>query len=195
MGWPFEQHRALYLDTLQAPVALLLCAWLIYGNLTHSGDGSGLPYLPVLNPFDLIHLLGIFAIWKWLRTTHKLLLPGLYGISFLWVSAEAARLTHHWSGVTFDVHMLFASSTLQAGLSMLWTAIAMGVMMYASHSKQRALWFYGFALLAIVGIKLMMIDLSNKGTALWTLSLIGIALLIIAASYFSPAPPKAEKQE
>lgn len=38
----------------------------------------------------------------------------------------------------------------------------------------------------------MMVDLSNKGTALWTVSLIGIALLIIAASYFSPAPPKEE---
>jgi uncharacterized membrane protein len=36
----------------------------------------------------------------------------------------------------------------------------------------------------------MLVDLSNKGTMLWTVSLIGIALLIIAASYYSPAPPK-----
>jgi uncharacterized membrane protein len=190
--WPFAQHRELYLNTLQAPVAVLLCAWIIYGNLTCSGAGSGLPYLPVLNPFDLVNLLVMFAIWKWLRITQTSMLPVLYGIAFLWVSAEAARLTHHWGGVPFESHLLFASSMLQAGISMLWTAIAMGIMVYASRSKQRTLWFNGFGLLAIVGIKLMAIDLSNKGTALWTLSLIGISLLIIAASYFSPAPPKDE---
>jgi uncharacterized membrane protein len=190
--WPFAQHREFYLNTLQLPVAMLLCAWLIYGNLNHAGGGSGLPYLPVLNPFDLIQLLAMFAIWKWLRTTESPLLPIVYGIVFVWISAEAARLTHHWGEVPFERHLLLASSTLQASLSVLWTAIAMGVMVVASRSKQRALWFYGFTLLAIVGIKLMMIDLSNKGTALWTASLIGIALLIIAASYFSPAPPKEE---
>lgn len=193
--WLFAQHRELYLNTLQAPVAVLLCAWLIYGNLICSGAGSGLPYLPVLNPFDLTHLLVMFAIWKWMRVTQSSALPTLYGIAFLWVSAEAARLTHHWGGIPFEGRILLASSTLQAELSILWTAIAMGIMVYASRSKQRTLWFNGFALLAIVGIKLMAIDLSNKGTVLWTLSLIGISLLIIAASYFSPAPPKKESME
>ena len=193
--WPFAQHRALYLDTLQTPVMLLMFAWVIYGNLTHSGGGSGLPYLPVLNPFDLMQLFAMYAIWKWLRTTQSSMLPALYSIAFLWISAEAARLTHHWGGVPFEGHSLLASPMLQAGLSMLWTAIAMSVVVYASYNKRRALWFNGFALLAIVGVKLMMVDLSNKGTVVWTLSLIGIALLIIAASYFSPAPPKEESQK
>lgn len=191
--WPFAQHRALYSDTLPAPVALLLGAWLIYGNLTCSGGGSGLPYLPVLNPFDLIQILAVFTIWKWMRAIQSQMLPAMYAIAFLWISTEAARLTHHWGGVPFEMHALLGSFMLQAGLSLLWTAIAMGVMVYASHSKQRALWFNGFSLLAIVGIKLVIVDLSNKGTVLWTLSLIGIALLTIAASYFSPAPPKNEK--
>jgi len=190
--WPFAKHSALYLDTLQAPVVLLLSLWLVYGNLSISGGGSGLPYVPVLNPFDLVQLLAMYAIWKWLRIAQGQLLPALYGIAFLWISTEAARLTHHWGGIAFDAPTLIASSMLQAGLSLLWTAIAMSLMVYASQKKQRTLWFNGFGLLAIVGIKLMMVDLSNKGTMLWTVSLIGIALLIIAASYFSPAPPKEE---
>ena len=191
-SWPFTLHQELYLNKLQLPVVALLCAWIIYGNAAHSGGGSGLPYLPVLNPFDLIQLLVMYAVWKWLRETTSSLLPVVYGMAFFWVSAEAARLSHHWGNVPFDWPQLFASATFQASLSILWTAIAMGVMVYASRCKQRALWFYGFGLLAIVGGKLMMIDLSNKGTALWTASLIGIALLIIATSYFSPAPPKEE---
>lgn len=192
--WPFTQHRALYLDTLQAPVVLLLSLWLVYGNLNHSGGGSGLPYVPVLNPFDLMQLLALYAIWKWMRIAQKQLLPAVYGMAFLWISAEAARLTHHWGGVAFDGHTLIASSMLQASLSLLWTAIAMSLMVYASQKKLRTLWFNGFGLLAIVGVKLMMVDLSNKGTMLWTVSLIGIALLIIAASYFSPAPPKGVEE-
>lgn len=191
--WPFAQYRALYGETLPVPVALLLGAWLIFGNLTHSGGGSGLPYLPVLNPFDLIQLLAMFSLWKWLRAIKSPLSPAIFALAFLWISTEAARLTHHWGGVPFEKQALLGSFKLQAGLSLLWTAIAMGVMVYASQCKQRALWFIGFALLAIVGIKLMLVDLSNKGTVLWTLSLIGIALLIIVASYFSPAPPKVEK--
>jgi uncharacterized membrane protein len=188
--WPFSRQRALFLDTLQAPVVLLLSLWLIYGNLNFSGGSSGLPYVPLLNPFDLVQLLALYAIWKWLRIAQGQMLPALYGMAFLWISAEAARLTHHWGGIPFDGQTLFASSMLQASLSLLWTTIAMSLMIYASQKKQRTLWFNGFGLLAIVGIKLMIIDLSNKGTVLWTVSLIGIALLIIAASYFSPAPPK-----
>jgi uncharacterized membrane protein len=191
--WPFETQSALYRDTLQAPVAAMLSMWLVYGNLTFSGS-SGLPYVPILNPFDLMQLLAMFALWKWLRSFNAALLPVLYGMAFLWISTEAARLTHHWGGVPFYSQTLLASSMLQAGLSLLWTAIAMSVMVYASQQNQRTLWFGGFGLLAIVGIKLMMVDLSNKGTVLWTVSLIGIALLIIAASYFSPAPPKAAMQ-
>lgn len=191
--WPFAKHSALYLDTLQAPVVLLLSIWLVYGNLSISGGGSGLPYVPVLNPFDLMQLFAMYAIWKWLRIAQAQLLPALYGIAFLWISTEAARLTHHWGGIAFDAQTLIASSMLQAGLSLLWTAIAMSLMVYASQKKLRTLWFNGFGLLAVVGIKLMMVDLSNKGTVLWTVSLIGIALLIIAASYFSPAPPKEEE--
>ncbi|KXS32516.1 MAG: hypothetical protein AWT59_1349 [Candidatus Gallionella acididurans] len=51
------------------------------------------------------------------------------------------------------------------------------------------MWFAGFSMLAIVGVKLM-IALANKGAVMWTASLIGIALLVIAARYFSPVPPK-----
>lgn len=190
--WPFGAHRSLYQGILQRPPALLLALWLIVGNFTFSGAGSGLPYVPLLNPFDLLQLLVLFALWKWLRIENQAWMPGLYGIGFLWISAEAARIAHHWGGVPFEAHAMFASSLLQAGLSMLWTAIAMCVMVCASRKNLRTHWFGGFGLLAIVGMKLIGVDLSNKGTVLWSVSLIGIALLIIAASYFSPVPPRDE---
>lgn len=193
--WPFASQHALYIRTLQIPVAALLALWLVYGNLNMSGGGSGLPYLPLLNPFDLMQMAAMFALWRWLRIENDTLLPGLYGIAFLWISAEVARLVHHWGGVPFNAHTMLSSSMLQAGLSMLWTAIATSLMVYASRANLRRLWFGGFGLLVFVGLKLMAVDLSNKGTVLWTVSLIGIALLIIAASYFSPVPPGDERTD
>jgi uncharacterized membrane protein len=192
--WPFTKLRAWYLDTLQTPVVLALLIWLGYGNLELSGDGGGLPYLPVLNPFDLAQMLALYAVWVWMRAWNKSLMPLVYGLAFLGISAEAARLAHHWGGVPFEAHTLFASSMLQALLSLLWTAIAMSAMVYASRTAQRSLWFGGFGLLAIVGVKLIMVDLANKGSVLWTVSLIGIALLILAASYFSPLPPEEKNK-
>ena len=49
-----------------------------------------------------------------------------------------------------------------------------------------------FALLAVVGGKLLLFDASGRGTVTWTLTLIGVALLVLAASYFAPLPPRAE---
>lgn len=190
-GWPFAAWRHDYLATLQYPVVPLLCLWLLVGNLTHAGGGSGLPYLPLLNPFDLAQLLAMFALWRWLcARENREWLPILPVVAFIWISMEAARITHHWGGVPFRFRDLFESAMMQASLSLLWTAIAMTLMIHASRHGKRTLWFGGFGLLSAVGAKLMLIDLSNKGTVLWTLSLIGIALLVIATSYFSPAPPK-----
>jgi uncharacterized membrane protein len=63
-------------------------------------------------------------------------------------------------------------------------------MIGATRKVLRGRWFLGFALLGVVGAKFILIDIVNKGTVTWTLSLIGVALLILAASYFSPAPPR-----
>lgn len=191
--WPFAQYSSAYLGTLQYPVVIALFMWLLHSNISHSGAGSGLPYLPLLNPFDLAQLLVLFALWRWARCEgNQPVLPALYAAAFLWLSCEAVRITHHWGGVPFAFDAMFASSMLQASLSLLWTFIAMGLMIFASQRALRTLWFGGFGLLAVVGVKLMLVDLASKGTVTWTLSLIGIALLVIAASYFSPAPPKVE---
>jgi uncharacterized membrane protein len=107
-----------------------------------------------------------------------------------WLTTLAARMAHYWGDVPFEFDMLMHSYLMHAILSLIWTVTSISLMIYATQHSQRKVWFAGFSLFAIVGVKLMMIDLANKGTAMWTASLIGIALLVIAASYFSPAPPK-----
>src|SRR5204862_1041406 len=117
-----------------------------------------------------------------------------YALCFVWLSAMAIRIAHHWGRVPFDTAALLSSGIAQSMLSLLWTALALALMISATRKVLRQRWFMGFALLGIVGAKFVLIDVVNKGTITWTLSLVGVGLLILAASYFSPAPPRAASQ-
>lgn len=198
--WPFAAQPEAYRGVACLPLALVAAAWSLFANGTHAGDGSGLPYLPLFNPFDLIQLLALAALASWLDKLRDEPLPGRAAIAgvtawpallgFVWLSTLAARIAHHWGGVPFAAHALFHSSLLQGMLTLLWSAAAIGLMIRATRQGRRQGWYGGFALLAVVGAKLLAVDLANAGTAMWTGSLLGVALLVLAAGYFAPVPPK-----
>lgn len=197
--WPFAARPSDYLEAGALPVALVLAVWSAVANLSHSGAGFALPYVPLLNPFDLVQLIALASLGHWARGSEaapasplrRRFNPIAFGLGFLWLSAMAARITHHWGEVPFRFHDLFHSVLLQSLLSLLWTAVAIGLMILATRRLRRELWYGGFGLLTLVGVKLLVIDLANSGTLTWTASLIGVALLVLAAAYFAPAPPKA----
>ena len=108
------------------------------------------------------------------------------------LSAGAARTVHHWLGVPFVWDRLVDSVALQASWSILWTLLALGLMIHATRRGLRTLWFAGFGLLGVVGLKLMLVDTAHVNTLGRTVSLLGVALLVIAASYFAPTPPRIQ---
>ena len=197
--WPVSSAKADYAITGTVPIILAAAVWLGIACLRYSGGGSDLPYIPVLNPLDIAMLYVLYGIWEWTGnkdiSENSRAMAEQYRIicylgAFLWVSTLAARLAHHWGDVPFEYQMLLHSQLMHAILSVIWTITSVSLMIYASRHGRRTVWFAGFTLLAVVGLKLMVVDLASKGTVTWTASLIGIALLVIAASYFSPAPPK-----
>lgn len=180
------------------PVVFASIGWFALACVQYSGDGSGLPYIPVLNPLDLVMLLSLYSIHCWIKAPQPselkpMIAYALPAGAFLMISTLAGRLAHHWGGVAFDWDVLLHNAMMHALLSVIWTLTSITLMIYASRLSSRRIWFIGFGLLAVVGAKLMLVDLRNTGTITWTASLIGIALLVIAASYFSPAPPKKEE--
>ncbi len=197
--WPASSAAADYRLTGSVPIMAASAFWLLIACTQYSGAGSSLPYIPLLNPFDLVVLFVLHASWQWSmgeaaapdsNSLAEAIRLGCYLGAFLWLTTLAARLAYHWGDVPFEFDTLMHSFLMHAILSLIWTVTSISLMIYASQHSQRRVWFTGFSLLAVVGVKLMMIDLANKGTVMWTASLIGIALLVIAASYFSPAPPK-----
>ncbi|MGB5010905.1 MAG: DUF2339 domain-containing protein, partial [Candidatus Dechloromonas phosphoritropha] len=114
----------------------------------------------------------------------------LIALAFIWLSALAARIAHHWGGVPFAGEPLLRSTLFHALLTLLWTGTAIATLVLASRRGLRMAWFGGITLLCVVGAKLLLFDAAGRGTLTWAATLIGVALLVLAAGYFAPLPPE-----
>lgn len=189
---PFAARPELYAAGFVLPLVLLLSAWFFWANFEEPG-GAFAHYLPLLDPFDLGLAAVLLAIAHTRRLGHET--AGwagrlLFSLAFAGLVGLSARLAHHGWGVPFHADALMASGVFQAILSILWTVLAIALMIHAARASRRERWFAGFGLLALVGAKLLFVDLGHSGTGTWTASLIGIALLVLAAGYFAPVPPR-----
>ena len=197
--WPFARREGRYIPAGTLLPLLALLGMLPSSAIHLSGDGTGLPYLPVLNIFDLTQLAGIgamLALARAMASGHgKLLRHIAAGMAFIWLSTLAARIAHAWGGVPFETVAMMRSTLFQMLLTLFWTVTSIGTMILASRGRQRELWFGGFALLGVVGAKLLLFDAAGRGTLMWTGTLIGVAVLVLAASYFAPLPPRAAAPE
>jgi len=195
--WVFAaEELAIPLGAVPPTVGLVF--WSVFACLNHAGGGSGLPYLPLLNFFDLLQLtvfaalLRVAAVFGW----SPWLRPAVGALAFLWLSTLAGRIVHHWAEVPFTWHSLWASNAFQALLTLFWTVTAIATMIRATRTvarpteDRRTAWFAGMTLLAVVGGKLLLVDAAGSGTLAWTATLIGVAVLVLAAGYFAPLPPK-----
>jgi uncharacterized membrane protein len=106
------------------------------------------------------------------------------------MSTLPARIVHAWGGVPFEFNAIMHSTLFQMLLTLFWTTTSISTMIIASRRGKREFWFGGFILLGLVGAKLLLFDAAGRGTLMWTGTLIGVAVLVLAASYFAPLPPR-----
>jgi uncharacterized membrane protein len=206
LTWPVASHRAAYLGWGGTPLAAAALLWLFHANLTQPGDPWPLPYLPLLNPLDGVTLLVLVSVVAWYRELprqfpaladnlpeQELRLAGAATL-FLWLNAVLLRTVHHWCGVPFTGHDLFASLLVQATLSICWSLAALLLMTIATRRGGRTAWLAGAGLLGGVVVKLFLVDLAGHGSVARIVSFVGVGLLILLIGWFSPVPPRtAEK--
>ena len=172
---------------------------------TSSGRTAPLPYIPLINPTDLAVLLAIGAILLW-RSVLLAVQPAPQGADMLrhagfWgamgllalvaISTVWLRVAHHFFGVPWTADALYESFVVQTGYAILWTLMALALMIVAHRRGLRAPWLAGAALLALVIVKLILVDLSNRGGGERIVAFIGVGLLMLVVGYFAPLPPKA----
>ncbi len=58
----------------------------------------------------------------------------------------------------------------------------------------RWVWLGGAGFMALVVIKLFLVDLGNSGTIERIISFIGIGILLLVVGYFAPVPPRQAEE-
>ena len=70
---------------------------------------------------------------------------------------------------------------------------ALAAMLLGWRRANRRAWLAGAGLLAVVVVKLFLIDLDGIGTVARIVSFLGVGLLMLVMGYFCPLPPKEGK--
>src|SRR5690606_27048399 len=172
----------------------------------HEADPAPLRYYPVLNPLDIAQVFAVAVIYEWLQEIKsgkignsaglntEVLLAMLACLAFIWINSVVAHTVHFYAGVSFEPYALFKSPVFQTSISIIWTLLALAAMAYATWRTERNIWFAGAILLAIVVLKLFIVDMKDSGTVEQIVSFITVGLLMLLTGYFSPLPPKEKEK-
>lgn len=209
LRWPLRPHAEAYYWS--SAVVLALLAWLgaLTTALVAAGVTDPLPYVPLLNPVDISVGLAIaaLALWRGMLATARpepggsdvftgnpALAAGAV-LAFAEVNAIWLRTAHHYLDVGYDPVSLGQSQVVQTGLAILWTLLAMGLMLFAKRRAMRLPWLAGAALLAVVVAKLVFVDMSTAEGWARIVTFIGVGVLFLVIGYFVPLPPRKEAPE
>jgi uncharacterized membrane protein len=203
--WPLGRFGRSYLWIAAAPLALFVAIGCLFVALYSDGNAKPLPYVPLLNPTDLAIALGLAGCAMWLARIRKsdMALPSaardsrwvlvLAAIGFVAVNTVWLRIAHHYAGVAWDASAMFESFLVQAGYSILWTLIALGLMVGSHRRALRGAWMLGAGLLLFTVAKMFLIDLSNRGGSERIFVFIAVGVLMLVVGYFAPMPPIAKR--
>lgn len=203
--WPAAPSAAAYRSFVFQPWQLLLALWVLLVNAFSDARMAPLPYLPLLNPVDLGHglvLIYCLRLSRWGAVDESVVAPrgdvrlalGIAAaLTFWWLNSLLIRTLHHWAGTPMWLNGALNSALVQTGLTVLWTLSALVTMLYATRKAEaahaRRLWMVGAALLAVVVLKLFLVDLSNVGTLQQIVSFLAVGGLMLVIGYVSPMPP------
>ena len=186
------------------PIWAFLLLWSLGANVASDGDPAPLPYLPLLNPLDLV-LAGVLL--SLLRALLRMRRDGGQGVpvpvlpwrglqalvgaaAFAAANGVLLRCVHHWTGVAYQGEALWNSVLVQACLSIFWSFAALLLMALAARRQLRELWLCGAVLMGLVVLKLFAIDLSDVGGVARIVSFIGVGALMLVIGYVAPVPPR-----
>ena len=200
IAWPLQRYWTAYVATAGIFVIVQLLAVTFVG-LDDPGNPQPLPYVPILNPFDVLTIVGLgvalHLIATLKATSERLGQGGFRQFTILWSLAvfvmstiAVVRGVHHLGGVEWQQRTLADSVSVQSALSIYWAMLGFGGMIWGARQQHRLIWMVGTSLMALVVLKLFVVDLGNTGTVARIISFLGVGALLLVVGYYAPAPPR-----
>lgn len=198
--WPCSENAEVYHQAATGLIAAFLLL-LTVACIDGPGNPSPLPYMPILNPFDILTVIGLAVAWFVSQATpadstwrgaarSRALFSVLGGIAFVLATFAVIRAVHHFAGIPWDQRELMSSVGVQSTLSIYWALLGLGGMVLGTRRASRGVWMVGAALMVVVVAKLFVVDLGSTGTVARIVSFLGVGVTLLVVGYLSPVPPK-----
>ena len=210
--WPLSQHKEVYQQKVGLVLAAFLMLWSLVA-LVAKGSVEPLPWIPILNPLDIVLSITIITLLKWwkimwtslnLQTekdeynpllNQRVFILSLAGLVFLWLNFTLFRAAHHWFSVPYYADALFNTGFVQTAVSIIWALLGVSLTVYASRKNIRFLWMGGAAVLGLVVLKLFIIDLSALDSLTRIISFLVVGGLLTSIGYFAPLPEEQDTKD
>jgi len=161
---------------------------------------SSTAYIPLFNPLDLMQAVVLAVMYYWVaknkttfgKTSSMQFYVILAFVVTLFIAVIFARSVHMFRNVSYTLYSLWQDDYFQSGLSILWSIIAIVLMLLSKRYKSRPLWLAGFGLLILVVLKLFFVELASSGTVERIVSFMVVGTLLLVIGYFVPLPPSED---
>lgn len=196
LAWPLHREFALWRESLANLLAWLLGIALLL-SCAQRGDAPPLSFIPIFNPLELTQLLTFGLLYVHMQrqsadARDALRLP-ILALAFVLFTTLALRMTLHWFEPGNDSLLSVAfTRNGQAALSIVWSIMGCGAMLLGNARGRRQVWISGAVLMAIVLLKMLVVDRKHLGELAGIVAMLGVGGLLAAVGYFAPAPPAKE---
>ena len=203
LSWPVAAHWRTYLLACAGPLLVVLAVVVLGVAVSHDGNPTPLLFLPVLNPLGVLIGLQLAALLAWRRLAEAQeghpfeamvtarWAPALAVLGLVLATLETARAVSHWMDVPWELDALWDATELQTSLSILWAVIGLSGMVAGVRMARRAVWVAGASWMAVVVVKLFLVDLSSLTALGRVVSFIVVGVLLLIVGYLAPVPPAA----
>jgi len=204
--WPVQAREALYATIFGAGLSVWLMVVVVALALGNRGSAAPLLTLPVLNPLDASIAAAFIAIAAWWLSLEDLQQDALQpesawpipattaAVLLIWLSSTLVRAMHLIAGTPLSITGMLDSALLQAALSIFWGLLGLCSMLVGARRHWRGAWVAGAVLMAIVALKLFLIDTAGTGTLARIAAFMIVGVLLLITGYVAPLPPAPDTE-
>ena len=206
--WPLNAWRGAYLGLGAGPLIIAAGLWLYLVVIDYPSDNWPMDYLPLVNPIDISAGFLLLATLMWLRACARhfgdrwifaarpYMAAVMLGAAAFWhANGIILRTAHYWGDIPYDPRLLLGADVVQTAFAVFWGLTGLIGMAWSARRGSRGAWFSAAALMAVVVVKLFVVDLANVGTVEGVVSFVSVGIALVAVGYFAPLPPRKASVE